>query len=50
MSYFKIFLILSFQILFINILNSDDEYSKKLNLSEEKIFKLSLKSGDLSIF
>ena len=46
MSYFKIFIILSFQILFINLLNSDDKYSKKLNLNEEKIFKLSLKSGD----
>ena len=46
MSYFKIFIILSFHILFINLLNSNDKYSKKLNLNEEKIFKLSLKSGD----
>ena len=34
------------QVLFINLLNADDKYSKSLNLNEEKIFKLSLKSGD----
>ena len=34
------------QALFINLLNADDKYSKSLNLNEEKIFKLSLKSGD----
>jgi len=34
------------QILFTNLLNADDKYSKRLNLNEEKIFKLSLKSGD----
>ena len=46
MPYFKIFIIFSLQILFINLLNADDKYSKRLNLNEEKIFKLSLKSGD----
>ena len=46
MPYFKIFLIFSFQILFINLLNSNDKYSNSLNLNEKKIFKLSLKSGD----
>ena len=34
------------QVLLINLLNADDKYSKSLNLNEEKIFKLSLKSGD----
>ncbi|GIS23899.1 MAG: lytic transglycosylase [Alphaproteobacteria bacterium] len=46
MPYFKIFIIFSLQVLFINLLNADDKYSKSLNLNEEKIFKLSLKSGD----
>ncbi len=46
MPYFRIFIIFSLQVLFINLLNSDDKYSKSLNLNEEKIFKLSLKSGD----
>ena len=46
MPYLKIFIIFSLQFLFINLLNADDKYSKKLNLNEEKIFKLSLKSGD----
>ena len=46
MPYFRIFIIFSLQVLFINLLNADDKYSKKLNLNEEKIFKLSLKSGD----
>ena len=34
------------QFLFINLSNADDQYPKNLNLNEEKIFKLSLKSGD----
>ena len=34
------------QVLFINLSKADDKYSKSLNLNEEKIFKLSLKSGD----
>ena len=34
------------QVLFINLLNADDKYYKSLKLNEEKIFKLSLKSGD----
>ena len=42
MPYFKIFIIFSLQVLFINLLNADDKYSKDLNLNEEKIFKLSL--------
>ena len=46
MPYFRIFIIFSLQVLFINLLNADDKYSKSLNLNEEKIFKLSLKSGD----
>ena len=46
MPYFRIFIIVSLQVLFINLLDADDKYSKKLNLNEEKIFKLSLKSGD----
>ena len=46
MPYFKIFIIFSLQVLFINLLNADDKYSKSLNLNQEKIFKLSLKSGD----
>ncbi len=46
MPYLKIFIIFSFQILFVNLLNSNDKYPKGLNLNEEKIFKLSLKSGD----
>ncbi len=46
MPYFRIFIIFSLQVLLINLLNADDKYSKSLNLNEEKIFKLSLKSGD----
>ncbi len=46
MPYFRIFIIFSLQVLFNNLLNSDDKYTKSLNLNEEKIFKLSLKSGD----
>ena len=46
MPYLKIFIIFSFQFLIVDILISDDKYSKSLNANEEKIFKLSLKSGD----
>ena len=46
MPHFKIFIIFSLPVLFINLLNADNKYSKSLNLNEEKIFKLSLKSGD----
>ena len=46
MPHFKIFIIFSLQVLFINLSKADDKYSKSLNLNEEKIFKLSLKSGD----
>ena len=46
MPYFRIFIIFSLQVLLINLLNADDKYSKSLNLNEEKIFKLALKSGD----
>ena len=46
MPYFKIFIIFSLQVLLINLSNADDKYPKSLNLNQEKIFKLSLKSGD----
>ena len=46
MPYLKFFIIFSLQLLFANLLNANNKYSKSLNLNEEKIFKLSLKSGD----
>ncbi len=46
MPYFKIFIIFSFNLLFVNLVCSADGYPKSLNINEEKIFELSLKSGN----
>ncbi|MAH89361.1 MAG: hypothetical protein CMJ06_04905, partial [Pelagibacterales bacterium] len=46
MSYFKIFIIFSFQLLFINLGFSASNYPDSLNINEKKIFQLSIKSGN----
>ena len=46
MSYLKIFIIFSFQLLYINLVFSASSYPKSLNINEKKIFQLSVKSGD----
>ena len=46
MTYFKIFIIFSFQILYVNSGFSSDIYPNSLNKNEEHIFELSLKSGN----